>query len=209
VTSDYADILDDVRRYYDGKLGEHGATARGVDWNSTESQRLRFSQLLKICEPDLPFSINDYGCGYGALVDYLTETGSAFRYYGFDVSVEMIAKARELHNSTNAVFVADERALQPADYTVASGIFNVRLKCSNSAWEQYVVATLDSISRISTKGFAFNVLTKYSDTKFMRADLYYADPLFFFDYCKTRHSRFVTLIHDYPLYEFTLLVRKE
>jgi hypothetical protein len=42
----------------------------------------------------------------------------------------------------------------------------------------------------------------------MRDDLYYADPLFFFDYCKTRFSRFVTLIHDYPLYEFTILVRK-
>jgi hypothetical protein len=43
----------------------------------------------------------------------------------------------------------------------------------------------------------------------MRPDLYYADPLFLFDYCKTKFSTLVSLIHDYPLYEFTILVRKE
>jgi SAM-dependent methyltransferase len=201
-------ILKNVRQYYDGKLAEHGATARGVDWNSSESQRLRFSQLLKICEPDAAFSINDYGCGYGALVDYLVERGSPFQYSGFDVSKRMVARARTLHQSPNLEFVDDESALQPADYTVASGIFNVRLKCPYNSWEQYVLNTLDSINRISTKGFAFNLLTSYSDAEFMRPDLYYGDPLFFFDYCKREYSRFVSVVHDYPLYEFTVLVRK-
>lgn len=208
MSTDYADILNDVRRYYDGKLEAHGATARGVDWNSDESQRLRFSQLLKICEPGQPFSINDYGCGYGALIDYLNECGAVFSYCGFDVSQEMIAKARELHSSANVRFVGAERELTPADYTVASGILNVRLGCPNQEWLQYILATLESLNRLSIRGFAFNVLTKYSDAEFMRDDLYYADPLFLFDHCKTTHSRFVTLIHDYPLYEFTLLVRK-
>jgi hypothetical protein len=41
----------------------------------------------------------------------------------------------------------------------------------------------------------------------MRADLYYADPLFFFEHCRQRFSRRVALLHDYPLYEFTILVR--
>ena len=42
----------------------------------------------------------------------------------------------------------------------------------------------------------------------MRADLYYGDPCFFFDHCKTRYSKQVGLLHDYGLYEFTILVRK-
>jgi hypothetical protein len=41
----------------------------------------------------------------------------------------------------------------------------------------------------------------------MRADLYYADPAFYVDQCLSRFSRHVTLLHDYPLYEFTVLVR--
>src|SRR2546429_8131406 len=54
-----AGILENVNRYYTEKLELHGATARGVDWNSVESQRLRFAQLLKICDCREPFTIND------------------------------------------------------------------------------------------------------------------------------------------------------
>ena len=205
----YTRILGEVKRYYDGKIKLHGATAQGVDWNSAESQRLRFSQLMKVCRAADGFSINDYGCGYGALLDFLIEERGAFSYCGFDLSPRMIAAARKLHAETGAMFVADESKLKPADYTVASGIFNVRLQTKTVEWEDYVLATLDAFDRLSARGFAFNLLTRYADAEFMRPDLYYADPLFFFDYCKTKYSRFVSVIHDYPLYEFTVLVRKE
>jgi len=52
------------------------------------------------------------------------------------------------------------------------------------------------------------MLTKYSDREYMKEYLYYADPLFIFDYCKRNFSKKVALIHDYELYEFTILVRK-
>jgi SAM-dependent methyltransferase len=206
----YARILGKVNRYYSGKLEVHGATALGVDWNSAESQRLRFVQLLKICDSRGPVNINDYGCGYGALADHLQENAYSFRYCGFDISSQMIAKAKELHSTMGqAVFVSEESDLSRADYTVASGIFNVKLQTPGTEWERYMLRTLEAIARLSGKGFAFNALSKYSDPEFMRPDLYYADPLFFFDYCKATFSRFVSLIHDYPLYEFTILVRKE
>lgn len=60
----------------------------------------------------------------------------------------------------------------------------------------------------STLGFAFNALTKYSDPEFMKEELYYTDPLFMFDYCKTNFSKNVALLHDYRQYDFTILVRK-
>ena len=41
-------VLAEVRNYYSGRLQEHGPTPRGVDWNSVESQVLRFDQLLKV-----------------------------------------------------------------------------------------------------------------------------------------------------------------
>jgi hypothetical protein len=43
----------------------------------------------------------------------------------------------------------------------------------------------------------------------MRADLYYADPLWLFDYCKRNLSKQVALLHDYGMYDFTILVRRE
>src|SRR5256884_1528902 len=109
-------ILENVNRYYTEKLELHGATARGVDWNSVESQRLRFAQLLKICDCREPFTINDYGCGYGALADYLRDTGGLFRYCGFDISSSMIARARELHEAmVQGAFVGQGSCMGRAD----------------------------------------------------------------------------------------------
>ena len=45
-----------------------------------------------------------------------------------------------------------------------------------------------------------------SDPDRMRDDLYYADPCFFFDHCMRRFSRRVALLHDYELFDFTMLV---
>jgi hypothetical protein len=95
-----------------------------------------------------------------------------------------------------------------ADYGVASGIFNVALDQERVAWEHYVIDTLDAMHAATKLGFAFNCLTSYSDAEYRRPHLYYGDPRFFFDHCKRRYSRQVALLHDYGLYEFTIIVRK-
>ena len=61
-------ILKEVSDYYSEKLAEHGNTPKGVDWNGEESQVLRFEQLTKVIHQGTVFSVNDYGCGYGALL---------------------------------------------------------------------------------------------------------------------------------------------
>ena len=152
------------------------------------------------------FSLNDYGCGYGALASYLAERRADVDYRGLDVSDRMIAEGRRLH--PDATFVTEEAGLDPADYSVASGVFNLRLEVGDDAWRAYVLDTLATLDALSTRGFAFNMLTSYSDADRMRADLYYGDPGFFFDHCKRAFSRNVALLHDYDLYEFTILVRK-
>ena len=202
--------LAGIGRYYSEKLHAHGASPQGVDWNSGESQRLRFGELLRICEGRQDFSLNDIGCGYGALADHLVELGQRCDYLGVDLSAPMIAKAEELHRGrAGCRFLAGERADRSADYSVASGIFNVKLAAPHAAWRSHVLQTLDGLNATSRKGFAFNCLTRYSDAERMKDYLFYADPGELFDHCKQRFSRNVALLHDYGLYEFTLLVRKD
>ena len=43
-----ASTRERVADYYSEKVRQHGETAQGVDWNSTESQKTRFDQLLGI-----------------------------------------------------------------------------------------------------------------------------------------------------------------
>lgn len=200
-----------VVRYYDGRLREFGATPRGVDWNGSESQALRFRQLLQVLDADDrgAVSLTDYGCGYGALVDHLREHGPVGRYCGFDLSETMIEAARRRHADTAwASFTTDPAALPEADYTVASGIFNVRLDHPSETWTRYVLETLDVLHASCRRGFAFNVLSTVSDPDRRRPDLFYADPAELLTHCQQRYSRRVALLHDTPLYELTLIVRK-
>jgi SAM-dependent methyltransferase len=203
------DLLGEVAAYYSEKLAQHGETPRGVDWNGEEGQSLRFEQLCKIIDDRSPFSLNDLGCGYGALYDFLTGRLSGFSYSGIDVSESMVSSAvlryRGIHQ---ARFVVASEPDVIADYGVASGIFNVRLGRSDAEWRTYLEATLDILDRTSRLGFSFNCLTSYSDSEKMRDYLYYADPCALFDLCKRRYSGRVALLHDYGLYEFTILVRR-
>lgn len=208
MTHPLGDALGDVERYFTEKLREHGPTARGVDWNSQASQELRFEQLLRIVDDSQPFSLIDYGCGYGALAQYLLDRDMSCTYQGFDISAAMLAQARRMMAGEQVRFVGDEAQLVAADYVVASGIFNLRMTISDDMWLTYILETLNRMHALSLRGFAFNILTSYSDRERMRPDLYYADPRVLFDHCKRTFSRFVAVLHDYPLYEFTILVRK-
>lgn len=202
--------LADVARYYADKLASYGETPAGVDWNGEESQCRRFDQLCKIVDSDAHFSINDLGCGYGAMFNYLANKYSRFSYYGTDVSEEMILAAIKLHGADARVrFFNDSKPFDVADFGVASGIFNVRLNYSDDEWLAYIHSMLMVLNNASRRGFAFNCLTSYSDPDKKRDYLYYADPGLLFDFCKRRFSRQVALLHDYGLYEFTILVRKE
>lgn len=204
------DLLTEVAEYYTTKLAEHGETPRGVDWNGEEGQTLRFEQLCKIIDTANNFSINDLGCGYGALYDFLSIKNERFSYSGVDVSDSMIRAAEQRYKEQpQARFVLSSEPDQIADFGVASGIFNVRMGRSDDEWRSYLEATLDVLDRTSRVGFAFNCLTSYSDKDKMRDYLYYADPCVLFDLCKRRYSRNVALFHDYGLYEFTILVRKQ
>lgn len=208
--SQHKSLLQGVADYYSARLAEHGQTARGVDWNGEESQNLRFEQLAKILPAAASFSINDVGCGYGALVDYLKARGQDFSYAGNDVSEAMVTAAAQRHAGDARVrFTSGAAPATAADYGVASGIFNVRQSHGDAEWLDYIHATLDMLDATSRRGFAFNCLTAYSDAERMRSYLYYADPCALFDHCKRRYSRQVALLHDYGLYEFTILVRKD
>jgi SAM-dependent methyltransferase len=201
-------IQDRVRQYYEGRLRAHGATAAGVDWKSESSQMLRFDQLRHLWAADAETSIIDYGCGYGALAAYLRTSGHRGRYVGFDLSDQMAGAAVDRSRALDDCWWTSDRSqLRPADFAVASGIFNVKLDAGDEEWSAYMNRTIADMAALARRGFAFNALTSYSDAEKQRPDLYYANPLELFEHCRATYSRFVTLLHDYPLYEFTMIVR--
>jgi SAM-dependent methyltransferase len=198
--------------YFREKLEIHGTTAKGVDYNGEQAQQVRFAELVKVINPVNKFSVTDYGSGYGAMFEYIHARGWDFEYYGVDLIEEMVIAGREKFKAfPNAHFEVDEKKVPVADYLVAAGIFNIKLEADYDEWKAFTCETLTRMNSLCSKGFSFNMLTKYSDADRMaqRPDLYYGDPLFYFDFCKRNFSRNVALLHDYGLYDFTMIVRKD
>lgn len=206
------ETLNSLNEYFADKLEKFGPTPKGVDYNGPEAQVIRFEQLVKIIDPSRPFTVLDYGCGYGAMFEFLQNKGWQFEYWGVDLVEKMVLAGRETYRQfSHAYFTTDENEVPGADYLLAGAIFNIKLETPYDEWRDFTLRTLDNMNRLCSKGFSFNMLTKYSDPERMaeRPDLYYGDPLFYFDYCKRNFARNVALLHDYGLYDFTILVRKD
>lgn len=211
-TPDEIFFSKDIEKFYSNHLNEFGNSAKGVGWKNTEAQYIRFDQLVKVIDTSTPFTVNDLGCGVGEFYKYLTNKNQLPKaYYGYDILHEMVRKADELYSKDTIPsfkVITNSSEMAVADYTIESGIFNVKYAAKESDWMHNVLKTLDNMNEKSVKGFSFNLLTKYSDKEFMQEYLYYADPLFYFDYCKRNYSKNIALLHDYQQYDFTIIVRK-
>lgn len=209
-------IINQVNDFYTARIEKYGANPDGVAWRDLKTQYWRFDKLMQVFDTRIEkhpnFTLCDYGCGYGALYDYLQQAASLypdFHYTGFDISSAMLAAAREKLGHNDKVHLTNQLSTgQQFDYVVASGIFNICEQMDKEAWLQYILKTLTEFNALAREGFAFNICSLYSDKAYRKDIVYYADPCYFFDYCKTHFSRNVSLLHDYDLYEFTVIVRK-
>lgn len=207
-----ARMLAPIARLYARRLDECGATPLGVYWTSTDGQALRFEVLLGIVAPaDMAagrVSINDLGCGYGALFDRLADDPMMRdgRYTGYDISAEMVREAQARHIDRRADFIQAAAATRDADYSLVSGTYNMKMRHDAVAWKRYVFGSLRELWAKTRKGLAFNMLRGTGADK--PGGLYYADADEFFDFCARMLSRNVELKQGYGLDEWTIYVRR-
>lgn len=135
------------------KIVRLGPSPAGADFNSEAAQTTCFIQFVRLLDFSKPFSLIDFGCGYGALASYLLDLGLPLqRYVGFDISREMIEAARpRIPGALEARLTTELADIGTADFAIASGIFNVKLHADTTAWHQHIVETLDILSRIDPK----------------------------------------------------------
>ncbi|MCP4022596.1 MAG: methyltransferase domain-containing protein [Desulfobacteraceae bacterium] len=204
----FKQIINTTKSHYSQKIQTHGSNYKGVDWGSKQGQKIRFEQLLRFLNLDENITIIDYGCGYGALLDVLSAKHFKGTYQGYDISAAMIqkAKTRQTSGQFHLSFTSDAAQLKTSDYTLTSGIFNVKLETPDDQWLPYILHTLEKIADLSRKGFVFNALSSYAPLESREEDLYYADPGFLFDHCMKTFSGAVAMSHDYPLQDFTIFV---
>ncbi|MFA5234263.1 MAG: class I SAM-dependent methyltransferase [Sulfurimonas sp.] len=143
----------DNKTFYSTAIEKYGITAKGVNWHSKESQKMRFDIILEMLPDKISsYSIADAGCGFGDLYLYMLKKKKAPKeYIGIDSLSDMysIASDRTGCEIVIADICADE--LPMADYYVCSGAMNVLEEFETHLF----VRNCFNACRV---GFIFNVL---------------------------------------------------
>ncbi|MBT4933358.1 MAG: class I SAM-dependent methyltransferase [Rhodospirillaceae bacterium] len=204
-------FLKDIAEVFSRRVRSFGETPAGVLWKNSEGQQLRFEILAGILgdiQKPQPVSICDFGCGYGAMFDFLSDWSalSQMTYTGYDISEEMIHAAWQRIHDPRATFTEATKIDQAADFTFVSGTYNLKLLVDDEPWNAYVKSSLKALWPMTNKGLAFNMLDiRHPD---QGEGLYYADASDFMDFCSELSDN-IALVDDYPLQEWTIFVRRD
>jgi SAM-dependent methyltransferase len=196
------------------ELAKHGDNFRGAGYtrSATEAQCQYGMMLSVIREPGVPLTLLDLGCGLGHLNDFLLGTPHRghVRYTGLDMSERYIDEARERSPGTQFLrmdLVESDRDLPQYDYVVMNGLFNYRGSTPRESMKEYWQRILDIAWRHSTRGMAFNVMSKIVDWE--RDDLFHVSFDELASVVTSHFSRHFILRHDYGAYEYTTFVYRE
>jgi SAM-dependent methyltransferase len=140
-------------KFYTSALKHHGVSAKGVNWNSKDTQELRFEVLLDILPKNLEdFTLVDAGCGFGDFYLYLEKKDRhPKKYIGLDSLYDMYAIASQ--RTAQEIIIADiiKDDLPMADFYICSGALNVLHPFETQLFIQ-------NCYKSSKKAFVFNVL---------------------------------------------------
>ena len=200
--------LAPVLEYYKKTFMDFGATPKGVDWNGEESQFLRFERLLRNIQFTTGDSILDFGCGYGSLTNLLKAKDLELNYFGYDAVPDMLRDIQIHPSKLSEIYFSDSDKLSTYDWIVASGVFNVKREVPIEEWEGYIIDTIRHLESIAKKGLVFNMLSLSSDENRRRDYLYYSSPYKLLEKTGISVQREIFIDHDYPLWEFTVTIRR-
>lgn len=206
--------------YFEDLLSQHGVNYKALDWNSIESQRLRykiFKEILVYGKKASGISLLDVGCGLGDLYGFLKMEGLLHRnriaYTGYDIAPRLLEAARKKY--PEAKFeqkdILEERYLPRFDYIFCSGVFNIRT-ADEEEHLSFVREMLNRMYDLATCGLAVNFLSEgalpianYDELNAGR--YYYFEPEKVMRFCRFICSRFI-LRHDYHPADFTFYLFK-
>ncbi|AFL72961.1 class I SAM-dependent methyltransferase [Thiocystis violascens] len=139
--------------FYRSALAVHGETAKGVHWNSTETQEVRFRVLRDLLPDDLSgLTLVDAGCGFGDFYCYLERRGERpGRYLGLDAMEPMVEIARRRTGCEIRILDVLNDSLPIADYYLCSGAMNNLTREESDRFIRHCYAA-------SKTGFVFNLL---------------------------------------------------
>ena len=112
-----------IAQKYNRRFTKFGAVPEASLWFSEYRQLMRFKLIADVLDQKLngkDFSINDIGCGYGALLPYLLKRfpNVDFVYRGFDIAEKPINFCNKMYSWKNVTFKIRNLPDEESDFSV-------------------------------------------------------------------------------------------
>jgi 2-polyprenyl-3-methyl-5-hydroxy-6-metoxy-1,4-benzoquinol methylase len=210
-----------LKEYHRKVFSEHGATAKGVDWNDESEVLLRYDKMLKVVDMDFydgptnPTILN-VGCGWGGMEKRAIDRGLPVNITGIDVVEEMILHANqvfpEFSFKTLDVFAIED--VEAYDFVVCNAILTQKHNIAIPEMERYAKRLIAKMFSICRHGIAFNMMS--TRVNYTVGNLFYQNPVELFSWLLNEVSPRVVLDHGYSslasgrgkYYDFTAYVYK-
>lgn len=203
-------IIEEQVKVYRPMFIAHGDSPKSTGWPDRNAQLLRFEKLIDNFLDSMELiTIEDIGCGICDLYPYLKSKNLKFSYSGTEIVPEMVVFAREKYPEIcvkNRNIILDS-VYDKYDYVVCSGLFNKPGEVDFYEWEKFSYDLINRMYEMCNKGISFNFLTTHRT--FTDPTLHYFNPSEVLDFCFKNLSRFISVQHNYPLYECTITVFRE
>jgi SAM-dependent methyltransferase len=148
--------------FFSGLFKRHGDNYKSLHWGSTQTQILRFVELLRITsyfQVKPPVSILDFGCGLGHLYKYFKDNeylrDRQIEYTGVDINEDFISQDKIKYPAADFRVKTDEIYKEKFAFVFCSGVFNLKFDPDFDI-VKYYTAELAKLFSIAEKGVAVN-----------------------------------------------------
>jgi SAM-dependent methyltransferase len=203
-----------IAQHYEGCFDKHGDNHLGVDWPKKEDVSKRYRVMLDVIDFNKDksdkVSLLDFGCGTAHLNQFIIDNGLNYiQYAGLDISPKFVAASRAKFpdNSFYCIDILKDGASLPKfDYVVMNGVFTEKRELSFDEMFSFFKMMLEKVFAITSKGIAFNTMSKAVDWE--RDDLFHLPADLLIDFLTKKLTRNFIIRNDYGLFEYTTYIYK-
>ena len=205
---------NNIISHYEECLNKYGDTHLGVDWPKIEDVDKRYKVMLDLIKfGSLDSNLTtflDFGCGTAHLLEFINKNQiKNIKYSGLDISEKFIEVSKNKYPDIDfyCVDFFESNEIIPAfDYIVMNGVFTEKRELTFEQMWDYFTNLITLVFQKSTKGIAFNVMSK--NVEWERDDLFHVSHDLLSKFICENLTRNYVIRNDYGLFEYTVYIFK-
>lgn len=205
---------NNIISHYEECLKKYGDTHLGVDWPKIEDVDKRYEIMLDLIKfgklNSNLITFLDFGCGTAHLLEFINKSQiKNIQYSGLDISKKFIDVSKNKYPDIDFYcvdFFEGHESIPSFNYIVMNGVFTEKRELTFEQMWDYFTKLITLVFNKSSRGIAFNVMSKNVDWE--REDLFHVSHDLLSQFICENLTRNYIIRNDYGLFEYTVYVFK-